>query len=207
MRNISSFDDIIDIRDIIARVEELREQRVARFVAGFNMPGYMPDCEPCEFDNAEDAKRSIIESIKHAGDSADSESLADNLAAFAEEVNLESGEFSVQGPDGFVYWVTEDGTMGLDDDEIEELANLEALLAECKDAGGGDEQWDGDWYPVTLIRESYFKDYAQELADDIGAIKDSAQWPYTCIDWNQAAMELKMDYIGVEFDGVTYFTR
>lgn len=70
---------------------------------------------------------------------------------------------------------------------------------------GGDHQWRGDWYPITLIRESYFENYARELADDIGAIKDDAAWPYTCIDWWQAARELKMDYTTTEFNGVTYF--
>lgn len=52
--------------------------------------------------------------------------------------------------------------------ESEELAVLLALMEECK-GNGGDEKWRGDWYPVTLVRESYFKEYAQELAEDIGA--------------------------------------
>ena len=32
-------------------------------------------------------------------------------------------------------------------------------------------------------------------------------WPNTCIDWDQAAGELKMDYSAVDFDGVTYWIR
>ena len=94
----------------------------------------------------------------------------------------------------------------IDDGEPEELTLLEALLDDCK-GNGGDHQWDGDWYPVTLIRESYFEDYARELADETGALKDGAQWPYTCIDWDQAATELQQDYTGIDFDGVTYYCR
>ncbi len=122
---ISSTDDLIDLRDVIARVEELREEN-------------------------------------------------DNQA--------------------------------LSEDESLELIALENFLQECK-GNGGDEQWEGDWYPVTAIRESYFKTYAQELAEDIGAIPENAAWPARCIDWDQAARELKMDYTGVEFAGVTYYVR
>lgn len=95
---------------------------------------------------------------------------------------------------------------GTDQDERLELATLVALLDECK-GNGGDEQWRGDWYPITLIRDTYFEDYARELAEDIGAIKDDASWPYTCIDWERAARELQMDYTAIEFDGVTYWVR
>ena len=72
---------------------------------------------------------------------------------------------------------------------------------------GGDEQWRGHWYPVTLIRDSYFRDYAEELADDCGLIPKNAQWPMTCIDWERAARELRYDYSGVDIDGATYWTR
>jgi hypothetical protein len=72
---------------------------------------------------------------------------------------------------------------------------------------GGDEQWRGEWYPVTLIRDSYFKDYAQEFAEDIGAVKSDAEWPHTCIDWEHAARELQYDYTSIEIDDVTYWTR
>lgn len=90
--------------------------------------------------------------------------------------------------------------------DAEELAELRAFLFDLEGMGG-DEQWRGVWYPVTLIRDSHFRDYAQELAEEIGAIPDDARWPCTCIDWDHAARELQNDYSSVEFRGVTYWTR
>ena len=55
----------------------------------------------------------------------------------------------------------------------------------------------------TLINDNYFEDYARDLADDIYGIKD--YWPFSCIDWEQAADELKSDYYSVEYDGETYW--
>lgn len=93
-----------------------------------------------------------------------------------------------------------------DDDEREELAAITAFMEELE-GNGGDEQWRGNWYPGTLIRDSYFKDYAMELAEDIGAINNDAAWPANCIDWDQAARKLQMDYSSAEFQGVTYWYR
>lgn len=85
-----------------------------------------------------------------------------------------------------------------------EQQELDALLALAQQAEG----YAADWvYGATLIRDSYFKEYAQELADDIGAIDADASWPMSCIDWEQAARELRMDYTAVDFDGLTYWIR
>ena len=206
MANFTNTDDIIDVRDIIARVEELREQRTERWVAGWNMPGYMPDSEPAEFDKVEDAKQYIIETVKRAEDETDDETEAEILCGFAEDVNLETAdEFNAQCLQ-YVYWVREDGVMGLDDAESEELQTLENLLKELK-GYGGDEQWGGDWYPATLIRYSHFEDYAQELAEECGLVDVDAKWPNNCIDWGKAACELQGDYSSVDYDGVTYWFR
>lgn len=88
----------------------------------------------------------------------------------------------------------------------EELATLVALLDDLKGCGG-DHQWRGDWYPINLVRDTYFTTYAQELAEDIGAVNPEASWPHTCIDWDKAARDLLVDYAAVEFDGVTYWYR
>lgn len=85
----------------------------------------------------------------------------------------------------------------------EELTAEITVLAELAEAGA---QCSDDWeHGVTLIRDSYFKQYAMEFADDIGALNGADTWPLTCIDWDQAARELQMDYSSVEFDGVTYW--
>ena len=88
----------------------------------------------------------------------------------------------------------------------EELDSLTSVLEELKGCGG-DEQWRGDWYPITLIRYDYFEDYARELAEDIGAIDRDAQWPNNHIDWEAAARELEQDYSVVTIGEIDYLFR
>lgn len=133
---ITKYDDIIDSRDIIARIEELQND-------------------------------------------------------FREATGDDPRDFAMS---------TEDYMMGLSEDEAEELTALIDLAAEGERSPG--------WrYGETLIRDSYFEDYAQQLAEDIGAISNDHQWPNYCIDWERAARELQMDYTCVEFDGVDYWIR
>lgn len=91
-------------------------------------------------------------------------------------------------------------------DDASDLGKFTALLDDLK-GYGGDEQWRGDWYPVTLIRDSHFQAYAEELAEDCGMIKRDATWPNNCIDWEEAARQLQQDYATAEYDGVTYWYR
>lgn len=87
------------------------------------------------------------------------------------------------------------------DDNGEELKALQGLQSEA-------EGYAPDWHHgATLIRDSYFTEYAEELAKDIGAIKDTSEWPHTHIDWDAAAEALKIDYTEVDFDGVSYWVR
>ena len=52
-------------------------------------------------------------------------------------------------------------------DEAEELNQLQDILDELK-GNGGDEKWQGDWYPITLINSDYFTEYTKELLEDWG---------------------------------------
>ena len=52
-----------------------------------------------------------------------------------------------------------------------------------------------------MIAARDFKEYARELADDLGLTSPSDKWPFTCIDWNEAADELACDYSAVTVDG------
>lgn len=88
----------------------------------------------------------------------------------------------------------------LEDDESAELVALRAFA----DEGASLEDWT---HGVTLIRDSYFRTYAQELANDVGAINVDIAWPTDYIDWDRAAEALQQDYTAIDFDGVTYWGR
>lgn len=92
-------------------------------------------------------------------------------------------------------------TDDLDESELAELIALKALAKEAED-------YSPDWrHGAPLIRDSYFTDYAEERAKDCGLIPDNLAWPFTCIDWEEAARQLKQDYTSVDFDGVAYWVQ
>lgn len=84
-----------------------------------------------------------------------------------------------------------------------ELEELRGLLSEL--AGyGGDEQFEGDWYPVTLIHDSYFEIAVDELLEDIGDIpRDLPYYLMITVDY----IALKQDYSSVDIGGETYWYR
>lgn len=153
VREISNSDDVIDSRDVIARIEELEAR---------------------------------IEEL------ADMEAADDGASNGAPDADYDLGAL----------WAKDREELEAERDEAK--AELKALKALAEQASGYAADWQ---YGEALIRDSYFKEYAQELAEDIGAIDRNATWPNTCIDWDQAARELQMDYTSVEFDGVTYWIR
>ena len=104
------------------RLEELREPRYASGfnASGFNASGFHPDTH----ETFDAAKRDILYWIKRAEESAETEGMAEKLCAFAESINMESGPFDRQGPDGLRYWV--EANSG----DAEELAELEKQAGE-----------------------------------------------------------------------------
>lgn len=87
-----------------------------------------------------------------------------------------------------------------DADYADELGPLKAFAAEFED-------YCPDWnHGVTLIRESYFTEYAEELVKDIGDLPKDIPG-YLVIDWDATAENLKVDYTEGDFGGVTYFAR
>lgn len=142
MTQFSNTDDMIDIRDVIARFEELETE----------LQGYHEE----------------------------------------QETTL-SFEYALQDAENFPEH----------SDEFEEFKQLQALLEECK-GNGGDEEWRGDWYPVTLIHEDYFERAMDEMIEDCYDLpKDLPFWMTVTYDY----AALKMDYTSVDYDGQTYFVR
>jgi hypothetical protein len=89
----------------------------------------------------------------------------------------------------------------LTEEDKEELRILDALQDDC-------EGYASDWrHGATLIRDSYFTQYAKNLAEDLGYIKRYVEWPLNHINWEAAAEELKVDYTEVDYDGVSYWVR
>lgn len=74
------------------------------------------------------------------------------------------------------------------------------LGAEYATAEGFEEDYQGE-------HESE-EDYAQELADDIGAVPDELPWPLSYIDWERAARDLFMgDYWSADSPSGVYVFR
>jgi seryl-tRNA synthetase len=156
-RNFDNSDDVIDSRDVIERLTELRDE---------------------------------ITELREALETA----VEERDAASAERPDVIHAD--LEGAVSAAVAAVSDWN----DDNAEELAALQSLA----DEASGSPDWE---YGETLIRESYFQDYAMQLAEDIGAVKGDEGWPLNCIDWEKAARELKYDYFSVDFDGVTYLIR
>lgn len=155
--SIDNTQDLIDVRDIIERYEELEAEREA-------LSDHVEECEAAnEYHNSE--------GDMDAPEERDLVTANDDLKAWDEE-------------------------------NSEELENLKSILDDLK-GNGGDEQWRGDWYPVTLIRESYFEEYMDEMVADCYELPELPSFMTVTLDY----VALQMDYTSTEIDGVTYLYR
>ena len=158
---------------------------------------------PSNTDNVIDS-RDVIERIEELG--SEREALVADITAAEEDLADASDDTSVLKEDA-----EELSELGKKVDEAkvlleewdadngEELAALRSLQDECEGYS--------DWrHGETLIRDGYFEEYAQDLAEDLGMDKDQP-WPYSCIDWKKAAEELQQDYSLITFDGEDYWIR
>jgi hypothetical protein len=126
------------------------------------------------------------------------------LACFNEQQTIEGDDTETDNPDdsAFQEWLK----VTMHEDSAEFLL-IYRTLKDLQGGGGGDEQWRGDWYPSTLIRDSYFQEYAKNLAEDCGMVSSNQSWPNYCIDWEYAAKELQYDYSATDIGGITYWFR
>ena len=92
-----------------------------------------------------------------------------------------------------------------DEEELAEAQKINAILDDLC-GYGGDVDWRGDWYPITLIRDSYFVEAMQELMQDIGDLPRNIP-DYLAIDWEKTADNLRVDYSSIEIDGTDYWYR
>ena len=129
-----------------------------------------------------------------------------DIIARVEELESARDDFTAPNRDGYLTHIGADEIWGTENsDDAAELVALSAILAELV-GYGGDEQWRGDWYPVTLIDDMHFTDYARELLEECGTIpRDLPSWVE--IDWDATARNVRMDYTPVDINGRTYWYR
>lgn len=155
-------DDVLDSRDIVARIDELESTRGDLELA---------------LSDAETALAEHEETPPTEGDAIDS----DDLQAEVDSAQEALDEFDAS-------------------EEGQELSSLQDFANEL-------EGYCPDWrHGTTLIEDSHFTDYAEELCKDIGDMPKEIP-SYIVIDWEATADNIKQDYTSAEIDGYTYWAR
>ena len=99
------------------------------YIAGWNMPGYMPDSEPQEFDDADEAREYIIEELQQLSD--DLEDADDPLIAQLQEcingLNNSTDTEQAFNVGGYHYFITADTTETIES-EIDYEATLDKIM-------------------------------------------------------------------------------
>jgi len=91
----------------------------------------------------------------------------------------------------------------LEEYDFDYQSELDALEA-INEKGDG---YCSDWrHGETLINESYWVEYCEELCKDIGDMPKEIP-SYIEIDWEKTADNLAADYTTVEWDGVSFYIR
>lgn len=168
-RDISKYDNIIDSRDVIARIVDLQDDlEVACDEHKERLAEERAD--GIDIDDATPPRDEVI----------DDTDIDLDCASF---VRGKMATFAAAGVSG-------------------EAAELVELL-DFRDSAEG---YTPDWrYGMSLINDGYFKKYAQKYAETENLV--SEDWPNTCVDWEQAAEELKMDYTAIEFGDETFWVN
>lgn len=86
----------------------------------------------------------------------------------------------------------------LDDWKTENDVELKELAEIVKGLYDGDED-------EQLVADEDFAQHARDVAEDLYNIEP--HWPFSHIDWDKAADDLKLDYTSFEFEGTTYWYR
>jgi len=165
----------------------------------------------------------VTDEITNTEDIIDSRSVIDRVADLLDSLTMEYDEYveevqgqfdeigevagttpGIPGPDvlNFLDWLgrTAGDCEHTYQDEAKEYTALTDLARQGEECG--------DWaYGEALIRGTHFTSYAEELAEDTGAINSEARWPLTHIDWEAAANQVKTDYMSIDFDGTEYWMR
>lgn len=88
----------------------------------------------------------------------------------------------------------------INDANIDDYLELDIVLAYADNVGINYISDVGEAYQGQYNSD---EDFAEDMAEQIGAVDKNAAWPNNCIDWEQAAQELMYDY----FESNGYYFR
>ena len=84
--------------------------------------------------------------------------------------------------------------------ELELYLHILAVRKELVESSG-----DAEYF--SAIANHHFRAYAEQLAEDIGALNRDVGWPQEYIDWDAATNALKQDYTSIDIAGTEYWYR
>lgn len=148
------------------RLEELRGA-VMPYTAGRNMPGYMPDTEPCGFETADDARGYLAAHMEEEADAIDDGIDAGHIEAenaetargLREHANALRGLKTEKAGAEYGrtigahhYWIAFDPspTAGLDEADAEELRELIEAAGDCESSEDAEERIQDDALSVEV---------------------------------------------------------
>jgi len=132
-------------------------------------------------DEVQEVYDEMLERIEELGEHEDDTPEREKLAEYASELE--------EAQKALAEW-----------DDADELKSLQAFAKQVED-------YCTDYlHGETLIRESYFTDYVEELVKDCYGLPSDLP-SFIVIDWEATAENVKQDYSEADFDGVTYYFR
>lgn len=180
---ISNSEDIIDSRDVIARVDEL-ESDIESWNEDLNDHRIEITDKVDEIEELEDRSQELDDD-KDEAEIAEIENLVDSLNSEIDDIesNITTIEFDIA-------------------EAQDELDPIKSLAEGC-------EGYAADWnYGEALIRDSYFEEYCKELVSDIGDLPATLPgYIENNIDWSGVADDLRIDYTSIDFNSITYWIR
>jgi hypothetical protein len=116
---------------------------------------------------------------------------------------VEKGVTELEIPDSFdeIEFIDEEAFTIGNQELIDELAVIEDFCNELD--GYGDFE-----HGESIVAESYFTNYAEDLTTELGYIPDNLpSFIADNIDWKGVAEDLKVDYMEADYKGTTYYMR
>ena len=181
MPDVNSNEDIMDSRDVIEAVEELEDD------IKFN---------ESELEDAVNELDRLEEELEEINVQIDDDDGSDKDVLLEIETARDEHETAITHQVNTV------------DELRSDISDIEDELKPIKNFAEDGEGY-GDWENgETLIRESYFVDYAKELVQDIGDLpQELPAYIENNIDWDGVANDLLIDYTSLDFEGETYYMR